>query len=217
MPSLVLQLEVLPKADLIITMADGRIAEIGSYDELLRADGAMAKLLAEHLAESQKPADDSKDGLVENPEIIALKEVHIQDEIKARADTGEGKGAKPSAKSGALIEKEERTIGAVGNSVYAKYIRSMGSLWVSTAEPLCLFDPGPLTPPFPSRPFAESTDFPRFPGPRTGASTRSSHIEQDLLTRDSRSSGRQCRHDHLSFFLERGSDGELVKRSLHGR
>jgi hypothetical protein len=203
MPSLVLQLEVLPKADLIITMADGRIAEIGSYDELLRADGAMAKLLAEHLAESQKPADDSKDGLVE--------------EIKAHADTGEGKGAKPSAKSGALIEKEERTIGAVGNSVYAKYIRSMGSLWVSTAEPLCLFDPGPLTPPFPSRPFAESTDFPRFPGPRTGASTRSSHIEQDLLTRDSRSSGRQCRHDHLSFFLERGSDGELVKRSLHGR
>lgn len=125
------QLEVLPKADLIITMADGRIAEMGTYDELLRAEGAMAKLLADHLAESLKVVNKEKKGVLEDPEIIALKEVHIQDEIKAHADAETNADVKSSAKSGALITKEERTTGALGNSVYIRYIRSMGSLMVS--------------------------------------------------------------------------------------
>jgi ABC-type multidrug transport system fused ATPase/permease subunit len=40
------RLSTIRSADLIVTLDDGRIAEAGDYDELVRAGGAVARLIA---------------------------------------------------------------------------------------------------------------------------------------------------------------------------
>lgn len=118
-------------------MLDGRIAEMGTYDQLLESKGAMAKLLAEHLSESQQQAPASLDvGLAEDPELIELKQVHIQDEAEAHLEHEQASDAKKPIANGGLTTKEERTVGALDGAVVRKYVGSMGGLWVSAAIPL---------------------------------------------------------------------------------
>lgn len=126
------QLEVLPKADLIITMGDGCIQEMGTYNELLESKGAMSKLIADHLSDSQQASPSGGKGDIENAEDIELKKVHLEDEIEAAHDKEEGGGApKTNVSAQNLTTKEERTTGTLSGSVYLQYAKSMGGLWVS--------------------------------------------------------------------------------------
>ncbi|CDZ96790.1 Multidrug resistance-associated protein/mitoxantrone resistance protein, ABC superfamily [Phaffia rhodozyma] len=136
-------LEVLPKADLIITMVDGKIAEKGTYEELLAANGVLAKLLAEHVSQSSHDGADAEYDAIETREDVELKTVGIEVEQAAEREqlaeqanklgsdrTNEGTAAEQTKAQdpGALLTmKEEREVGAVSLSVYARYVRSMGS------------------------------------------------------------------------------------------
>jgi ATP-binding cassette subfamily C (CFTR/MRP) protein 1 len=108
-------LEVLPQADLIITMLDGRVAEIGSYAELMAAEGALAKLVQEHVSESRHEAKTEADEL--NPdEEIEIKHEKIEDErtVHEEGAAPEKETKKAStAQEGALMMAEERAEGAV--------------------------------------------------------------------------------------------------------
>ena len=44
-------LTYLPRCDRVVVMSDGRISEIGTYDELLKNDGAFAELVRHYLEE----------------------------------------------------------------------------------------------------------------------------------------------------------------------
>lgn len=103
-------------------MVDGAIAEIGSYSELLAADGALAKLVAEHVSESNKEAAE-KDVMLEEQEEIELKQELVADELKQHViKTGEENKVPIQAEGEALMLKEEREIGAVSWAVYKAYI-----------------------------------------------------------------------------------------------
>ncbi|CDZ97481.1 Multidrug resistance-associated protein/mitoxantrone resistance protein, ABC superfamily [Phaffia rhodozyma] len=145
-------LEVLSKADLIITMVDGKIAEKGTYQELLATSGALAKLMAEHMSvahdgSSETVTDPDLDidsaGLIETQEDIELKKVAIEDELEKQ--TGEGRTnegtadelAKSQAPGALVTMKEERAVGAVSSKVYTRYINSMGSVWWALAFMSC--------------------------------------------------------------------------------
>ena len=47
----------LPETDIIIVMKDGLISEMGSYAELLKANGGFADFLREFIQASQMPDD----------------------------------------------------------------------------------------------------------------------------------------------------------------
>lgn len=140
-------------------MLDGKIAETGTYDELMLADGALAKLVAEHVSE-QHAAEAPAETAIETAEDQELKRVEIETKIEedkeatisADADSDLEKGKdKPDAKAGGLMIKEERATGAVQGKVYAQsvsvtlhpdwnladHVRSSGTSarWASSGAP----------------------------------------------------------------------------------
>lgn len=117
-------------------MVDGKIAEKGSYSELMAADGALAALVKEHVSNAHSVEEEQE--IVANEE-QDLKLEHIQDETIAHEEKIVKEVKKASTKSeGALMMKEEREVGAVSGKVYARYIRAMGSMYKVPVFLLCL-------------------------------------------------------------------------------
>jgi hypothetical protein len=110
------QLHVLPRADRIFCMHQGKIVEQGTYDELLSHGGDFARLVDEFggKEEEKKEVEDEveEDG-IEEPEKEAEK--------------------KPLQKGKALMQIEERATGSVKWGVYAEYARAGGGIWVIPA------------------------------------------------------------------------------------
>ncbi|KAJ7758854.1 ABC transporter [Mycena maculata] len=95
-------LHFLPYVDYIITVADGRIAERGTYAELIQKGGEFSKFVTEFGSNDQ-----SKD----NSEEVA--EVNAAPEADARKKATAGVG---------MMQTEERNIGAISLNVYKSYL-----------------------------------------------------------------------------------------------
>ncbi|KAF8322189.1 hypothetical protein DL93DRAFT_2051237 [Clavulina sp. PMI_390] len=99
-------LHFLPHVDYIITMQDGRIAERGSYNELIAGNGAFAKFVAQ-FGGKEEEKDEEK---------AADEEEAIEETTK--------KPKRNDAKGTALMQTEERAIGAVSGWVYHGYFKA---------------------------------------------------------------------------------------------
>jgi ABC-type multidrug transport system fused ATPase/permease subunit len=107
------QLHFLSSVDRIIVMNRGQVVEVGSYRELMEANGDFAELMREYGG-----AQDEEEVVeAESAEIVALKKAKTR-EVK---DDKQGKGQ-------ALMTGEERATGAVNNNVYLAYFRAGGVL-----------------------------------------------------------------------------------------
>ncbi|KAF8579018.1 ABC transporter [Ramaria rubella] len=95
-------LHFLPQVDYIITILDGRIAERGTYAELIKNDGAFAKFFKEFGSQEDKEKEGDTDVSQEN----------VKDK-KKKLSTG-----------GQIMQAEERNTGAVSNKIYASYFRA---------------------------------------------------------------------------------------------
>ena len=113
-------LHLLPQVDQILCLENGSIVERGSYAELMAANGSFARLSTEF----GRVVDDAgveaeADVEAEGGKKDALKKA---DDDKAMAI---GLGAKAEkAKDKGLMQKDERTIGAVGGKVYLGFARA---------------------------------------------------------------------------------------------
>ncbi|KDQ57208.1 hypothetical protein JAAARDRAFT_35814 [Jaapia argillacea MUCL 33604] len=101
-------LHFLPQVDYIFTVVDGRIAERGTYVELMANDGPFSKFVQEF---------GTKDGHKEEGEEEVLGEDEVEEEKK------EVKKKVPSG-GAQLMQAEERNTGSVSGKVYASYIRA---------------------------------------------------------------------------------------------
>ncbi|KAI9000570.1 P-loop containing nucleoside triphosphate hydrolase protein [Trametes punicea] len=104
-------LHFLPQVDYIYTMVDGRVAEHGSYAELMAADGDFARFVREF---------GSKEGEEEQEE-EAVEEAAEEDDVDA---DGEKPRKRQQQQGAALMQVEERNTGAVSNQVYLEYLRA---------------------------------------------------------------------------------------------
>ncbi|XP_012944065.1 multidrug resistance-associated protein 1 [Aplysia californica] len=77
----------LPQVDRIVVLTDGRISEIGSYEELMSHDGAFAQFLRMYLATEESDDEDEKD-----PEIAAIKARMMERVDSVTSDTGATSG-----------------------------------------------------------------------------------------------------------------------------
>ena len=60
----------LPMVDTVVVITDGRISEIGSYEELMDHDGPFAQFLKAYLIEKAETEEDDEDAVEEDPESI---------------------------------------------------------------------------------------------------------------------------------------------------
>lgn len=100
-------LHFLPRVDYICFIVDGRIAERGTFDEMMANRGDFARTFDEFVTKDQQESQGEKAANIED--------VDVDENAKKRR----------SAKRGAqLMQTEERNIGAVNFEVYKQYFRS---------------------------------------------------------------------------------------------
>jgi ABC-type multidrug transport system fused ATPase/permease subunit len=110
-------LHFLPEVDYIYTLVQGRIAEHGTYADLMRADGEFARFVTEFGSQATRPDDAEK-----------AAEMAIEDAAAdAAADAADAKRAEKRRKASAgkaLMQAEERNTGSVSGQIYGAYIRA---------------------------------------------------------------------------------------------
>jgi len=101
-------LHFLPKVDYIYFMANGRIVEHGTFDEMMANRGDFARTFDEFVTKDQKEE-------ARGEKAVDLEDVDVDENTKKRR----------SAKRGAqLMQAEERNVGAVNLQVYKQYFQS---------------------------------------------------------------------------------------------
>ena len=100
-------LHFLPQVDYIYTVFDGRIAERGTYPELIAKEGSFARFVREFGAKEEKEE----------------KEEEAVEEAGAEEKKVEKRPRRVSAGPG-LMQAEERNIGAVPGMIYKEYLRA---------------------------------------------------------------------------------------------
>ncbi|KAJ7650714.1 ABC transporter [Roridomyces roridus] len=96
-------LHFLPHVDYIMTIANGRITERGTYSELMQKNGEFARFFAEFGSTEQSDGD--AEGAVEEEEASP-----------AKAE------ARKKAKGATIMQAEERNVGAISMDVYRSYL-----------------------------------------------------------------------------------------------
>ncbi|KAI0300742.1 ABC transporter [Russula brevipes] len=100
-------LHFLPKVDYIYFMADGRITEYGTFEEMMASHGDFSRTFDEFVTKDRK---ESKDEIA-----IDLEDVDADENAKKR---------RASKRGAQLMQAEERNVGAVNLQVYKQYFRS---------------------------------------------------------------------------------------------
>ncbi|KAJ6471750.1 ABC protein [Mycena vitilis] len=116
-------LHFLSQCDYIYTLDGGRIAEAGTYPELIARGGEFARLDREFGGAPAEGGTKGVDG--EEEEEPQMQVVSIED-AKTRSKGAEGTGKI----EGKLIVKEQRTTGGVSWNVYGRYIKAGGG-WMT--------------------------------------------------------------------------------------
>ncbi|KAJ3358533.1 hypothetical protein GGF32_000311, partial [Allomyces javanicus] len=109
----------LPDVDRIVAVQDGKIAEVGTYVELMaREDGVVADLVREYMAKRRNDDEEETSGSATD-----------EGDEKKRAEKTQSSTPVTSAKgNGKKVENNEETkeSGSVGWSVYISYLRTCG-------------------------------------------------------------------------------------------
>ncbi|TFY77333.1 hypothetical protein EWM64_g6678 [Hericium alpestre] len=98
-------LHFLPQVDYIYTLVDGRIAERGTYAELMANSGEFARFINEFVSEEEQDAREEEAIEEEDTEEAKKKQVKRRGMVQGAA----------------LMQTEERNTGAVGWEVYKSY------------------------------------------------------------------------------------------------
>ncbi|KAH8099948.1 ABC protein [Cristinia sonorae] len=119
-------LHFLSQCDYVYTLKNGRIAEQGSYDDLVSHQGEFARLIEEFGGKAEKEEEDEEEAIEAAPETpgnVALEDAKQKAVDAIKSGTGTGK------LEGRLIRAERRTTGSVGWRIYSAYIQASEGFW----------------------------------------------------------------------------------------
>ncbi|XP_031394506.1 putative ABC transporter C family member 15 [Punica granatum] len=120
------QVEFLPAADLILVMRDGRIAQAGTFEELMKQNTGFEVLVGAHnhalesiltIENSNRPSDELQPDGESNEELTSNAELAY-----TRQDSEHSLFEDNSEQKGKLVQDEEREKGGIGKEIYWSYI-----------------------------------------------------------------------------------------------
>jgi ABC-type multidrug transport system ATPase subunit len=100
-------LHFLPRVDYIYFMVDGQIAERGTFEEIMAIRGDFSRNFDEFVTKSQEDSEGEK--------AVDLEDADVDENAKKR---------RVARRGAALMQAEERNIGAVNFQVYKRYFQS---------------------------------------------------------------------------------------------
>ena len=118
-------LQYLPRADCVVVVEDGRVAEMGTYDELMSKGLNFASLMAAHGIENEEEGKGVKSG--KRGPSVDLKRGPSMDGKRAPSVDGKPAAPTPAPKKGEMGAEEERAVGNVGSAVYLALFNATGS------------------------------------------------------------------------------------------
>jgi ABC-type multidrug transport system fused ATPase/permease subunit len=124
------QLQYLSQVDHIVVLADGSIAEQGSYADLVRSGGELSRLLNDMQSFTHGKSDDSNNSLTRRNTVKSISK--DQDE-------------KPQTEDVFIVE-EERATGSITNATWWAYIKASGGIPMALAllAQILLFQSGTI-------------------------------------------------------------------------
>lgn len=128
------KVSILPQTDEIIVLKDGKIAERGSFEELVKKESEFTKFIVEHIMDHKEEHDDLSESITD--ELLesiteSLKSILIESSASIKSinknllSKNESKMSKNNDE-GKLIEKEVIEEGSIKLQVYKKYIQVVG-------------------------------------------------------------------------------------------
>ncbi|KAM6249916.1 ATP-binding cassette sub-family C member 6 [Porphyrio hochstetteri] len=123
-------ISLLPQVDKVVFLVDGRISEMGSYQELLQRNGAFAEFLGSRASAGERagaalPAGGDPEGAVPSRNSPSQEKLFGA----AGRDTGPASQCTTAGDTeGTLTEGERTRHGRVHSSIYAAYLEAMGWL-----------------------------------------------------------------------------------------
>ena len=109
-------LPLVSRVDYIFVLSNGRIAEQGPYDELLRDDGPFAKLVRDFGGERDNEGKTSEKRLDAEAHLQAERDAAADGKGRFMASKAIGKAAGTGKLEGRLIRREKRTVGRLSSS-----------------------------------------------------------------------------------------------------
>ena len=119
-------LHFLPKADRVVVIEDGRVAEMGTYNELMSKGLNFASLMAAHGIENEEEGDKERGNAKRGPS-VDLKRGPSMDGKRAPSVDGKPAEPAPAPKKGEMGAEEQRAVGNVGAAVYLALFNATGS------------------------------------------------------------------------------------------
>uniref|UniRef100_A0A8C7LII6 Canalicular multispecific organic anion transporter 2-like n=1 Tax=Oncorhynchus kisutch TaxID=8019 RepID=A0A8C7LII6_ONCKI len=115
----------LPQVDNIVVMVEGRVSEMGSYQELLKQNGAFAEFLRNYSLEDIIEEDEISiiSGDLENPKSRSVRKRLCSERKHAESDS-----EKKLPKVEKLIQAETAETGRVKSKVFWEYAKAVGPL-----------------------------------------------------------------------------------------
>ncbi|XP_020591786.1 ABC transporter C family member 3-like [Phalaenopsis equestris] len=119
------QVEFLPTADLILVMKDGKITEMGKYNDIITSGRNLMELVGAHkealsVLDNMELAKDNSSNIKDDSSDNSKSSKQTLDEDKK--DALNSKANETEIQKGQLVQEEEREKGRVGFWVYWKYI-----------------------------------------------------------------------------------------------
>ncbi|GAV90046.1 ABC_tran domain-containing protein/ABC_membrane domain-containing protein [Cephalotus follicularis] len=120
------QVEFLPAADLILVMQNGRIAQAGRFDEILKQNIGFEVLVGAHsqalesilkVENSSRASQDPAPDTESNTDSTSNTE-HLQ----TQHDSDHNLSLEITEKGGKLVQEEERETGSIGKEIYWSYL-----------------------------------------------------------------------------------------------
>ena len=117
-------LQYLPKADKIVVLEKGKVAEIGTYDELMRKGLDFANLMAAHGIEDEGEDADGKRASTDGRKSMDAGRKSVDGRKPMAEEKPKGP---PGAKKDNMSAEEERSVGNVGSRVYLALFNATGT------------------------------------------------------------------------------------------